>query len=46
MPDDAVLKALFSMTEILGDGLPARIDLLDIGAYVEVVPRFEPLRQL
>ncbi len=46
MPDDAVLKAPFSMTEILGDGLPALIDVLDVGAFVEGVPRFEPLRQL
>ena len=46
MPDDAVLKAPFSITEILGDDLPARIDVLDVGAYVEGVPRFEPLRQL
>ena len=46
MPDDAVLKAPFSMTEILGDGLPAHIDSLDIGAYVEGLPRFELLRQL
>ena len=46
MPDDAVLKAPFSMTEILGDGLPACFDVLDVGAYVEGVPRFEPLRQL
>ena len=46
MPDDAVLKAPFSMTEILGDGLPTRIDVLDVVAYAEGVPRFEPLSQL
>ena len=34
------------MTEILGDGLPTRIDVLDVGAYAEGVPWFEPLSQL
>jgi len=46
MPDDAVLEAPFSIAEILEDGLPARIDILDVGAYAEGVPRFEPLTRI